>query len=318
LSAKTIRESVKEIGIDETAKKFNLARESVRRENRRAKNAETPTEPIDNDKAKLLERVSAQFSTADLRAMLNEPFKPSSRATKYDFSGDKILFGVASDWHVGSAYTDDDRISALAEFYKKEGASLLLIPGDLTEGMSGRDGHVYELKHIGYKAQKAAAIRALEQFCFLDVKLISGNHDLWYAAKANMGALIVEDICAELSHCEYLGEHEGSIYLNGARADLWHGEDGSAYALSYRIQKIVESLEGGSKPQMIFAGHDHKAEYIPNLRNIQAVESGCVQRQTPWMRRKKLAAHEGAWLIEATIKDKEVRRFKAEWIPFYK
>jgi len=157
LSAKTIRESVKEIGIDETAKKFNLARESVRRYNRQVKNAEAPTEPIDNDKAKLLERVSAQFSTADLRAMLNEPFKPSSRATKYDFSGDKILFGVASDWHIGSAYTDDYRISALAEFYKKEGASLLLIPGDLTEGMSGRDGHVYELKHIGYKAQKAAA-----------------------------------------------------------------------------------------------------------------------------------------------------------------
>lgn len=316
--AEEIAEYIRDRGVDAAAAEFNLSRETIRRYMRHAKNQNSPADPIDNDKQNLLKRLADQYSEADLRALLNEPFKPRSRTTQYNFSGDRILIGVSSDWHVGSSYLNEDRIAAMSQVYKSEGVVMNLIAGDLTEGMSGRDGHIYELRHCGYKAQKNAATKLLSSFDFCDTKIISGNHDLWFASKANMGALIVEDVCQSLLRCEYLGEHEGSVFLNGARADLWHGEDGAAYALSYRIQKIVESIEGGTKPQMIFAGHDHKALYIPSLRNIQAVASGCVQHQTPWMRRKKLAAFCGFWLVELTIREGEVKRFKPEWLPFYK
>ena len=182
--------------------------------------------------------------------------------------------------------------------------------------MSGRDGHVYELSHIGYHAQRQAAINILSEYSgYMDFKMISGNHDLWYASKANMGALIVKDICDSIG-AEYLGEHEATIIMNGVKVMLWHGEDGASYALSYRLQKIIESLSGGEKPQILLAGHDHKFGNF-FIRNVHALGAGCLQKQTPWMRRKRLAAYEGFSIIEATIKDAEVKKFKLEWIPFY-
>ena len=97
---------------------------------------------------------------------------------------------------------------------------------------------------------------------------------------------------------------------------LLHGEDGASYALSYRLQKIIESFTGGEKPNILLAGHDNKYGNF-FIRNVHAVGAGCIQKQTPWIRRKRLAAYEGFNIIEITIKDEEVKRFKSEWIPFY-
>lgn len=91
----------------------------------------------------------------------------------------------------------------------------------------------------------------------------------------------------------------------------------NSYALSYRLQKIVESIEGGTKPNMIIAGHDHKSLYLPNLRNIQALAAGCIQHQTPWMRRKKLAAYCGFWIVELCIRDGKIIKVRPEWTMLY-
>ena len=221
-----------------------------------------------------------------------------------------------TDLHIGSKFTNENRIYAALEECKAQDVKLILMSGDITEGMSGRDGHVYELTHMGYSAQKKAAIE-LFSTCDIDIKMISGNHDLWYVSKNNTGALIVKDICGSLPNAEYLGEHEAIVYINGVKVMMWHGEDGSSYALSYRTQKIIESLSGGEKPQILITGHDHKQGYF-FTRNVHSLMGGCIQSQTPFMRYKKLAAHEGFWIIEATIKDAEIKKFKPEWIPFYK
>jgi len=315
-----IRNSIKEFGKDYTAEKYGLKRETVRRYMRlnKSDHKENHAEqlPLDLDNSILLQKLSEKFSPGELKQLLDDKFQPESKETVYDFSGDVIKFAVISDMHIGSQFTIEDRISAALDECKRQGVSLVLFSGDVTEGMSGRDGHVYELTHIGYHAQRQAAISLLEPWkYYFTFKAISGNHDLWYASKANMGALIVKDICDSIG-CEYLGEHEAVIMMNGVKVMLWHGEDGASYALSYRIQKIIESLSGGEKPHILITGHDHKQGYF-FTRNIHTVMGGCLQKQTPWMRRKRLAAHEGFWIIEATIKDSEVKKFKPEWIPFY-
>ena len=43
---------------------------------------------------------------------------------------------------------------------------------------------------------------------------------------------------------------------------LMHPGGGTAYALSYRAQKIVQALPGGQKPDILAIGHYHKAEFI--------------------------------------------------------
>ena len=84
---------------------------------------------------------------------------------------------------------------------------------------------------------------------------------------------------------------------------LIHPGGGSSYALSYRPQKIVESLEGGTKPDMLAIGHYHKADYIPSYRNVATLQVGTFQRQTPFMSRQGLAAHVGGWIVDVTVGD---------------
>lgn len=317
-----IRSLVEDKGIEWAMQETGIKRESLRRMMRYGKAGEqkaAPSAPVDDLSIdKTLAKLAEIYSPEELRALLKDrgQHHDNHRHTRYDFSGEWVKFGVLSDLHIGSAYTDEHEVEMAIAECARQGCEMLLISGDLTEGMSGRDGHIYELQHVGYRAQRAAAIRLLSRFPG-KIKAISGNHDLWYMSKGNQGALIVEDICRALPDAEYLGEHEGSVYFNGARVDLWHGEDGASYALSYRLQKIVESIEGGTKPNMIITGHDHKSMYLPNLRNIQAIAAGCLQHQTPWMRHKKLAAYCGFWIVELCIRDGKIIKVRPEWTMLY-
>lgn len=232
----------------------------------------------------------------------------------YNFNGKTIKIGVTGDWHLGSIYTNSEDILKMFKWMEKEKCEFITHSGDLTEGMSNRPGHIYELTHIGYDAQKQHAIEILKE-CKLPIYFIDGNHDRWFV-KSN-GAIIVKDVCDTFPNTTFLGHDEGDIELaKNCILKLWHGEDGNSYATSYRLQKLVESITGGEKPSIILAGHTHKAAYIYE-RHIQVVSVGCMQKQSKWMRSKKLAAHTGFWIIEVTINKKGVARFKQEWFPLY-
>ncbi len=86
---------------------------------------------------------------------------------------------------------------------------------------------------------------------------------------------------------------------------------------SYKSQKIIEAFSGGQKPNAVFIGHYHKADHMPCFRNVQALQVGCFESQTPYMKRKPTPAHVGGWIVEDTISDKLSNRFKAEFIAFY-
>ena len=178
-----------------------------------------------------------------------------------------------------------------------------------------RAGQIYELDYLGYDAQKAKAIELFSQWSDTDMYAIDGNHDRWYL-KAN-GALIVKDIAEAVPNFHFIGHDEGDISLAGkAILRLWHGEDGNSYALSYRVQKIVESLSGGEKPDILICGHTHKYVNIFE-RNIHCVSAGSIQAQTSWMRGKRIAAHVGFCIIDVWVNDDGVAKFSCTWYPLY-
>jgi len=119
---------------------------------------------------------------------------------------------------------------------------------------------------------------------------------------------------------EFLGEEQARVQFetpNGPwTLGLAHPGGGSAYALSYKPQKIIESLEGGTKPNMLAIGHFHKAEMMPSYRNVAGVQAGTFQRQTPFMVRGGLAAHVGGWIIEVTVGDTH-NRVRGEFVAVY-
>jgi predicted phosphodiesterase len=146
---------------------------------------------------------------------------------RIDFEGKHIKIGGFSDTHLGSMYTEDWMIEKMFDEFEKEKIDFATCAGDVTEGMSNRQGHVFECSEIGFANQKRKAIELFKE-CPSPLYLISGNHDRWYIK--NSGGDMVEDICDALPNATFLGHDEGSIDLKGkAELRLWHGEDGNCF-----------------------------------------------------------------------------------------
>lgn len=266
----------------------------------------------------LLLKLREKYSEKELKALANNSnlrmVPGMSKVPVVNFNGESIKFAFITDLHLGSIFAIPEIIKDSFKIFKKENCNFICIAGDVTEGWSNRPGHIHELTHIGYESQKKHAIEVLSHWDS-DMFMIDGNHDRWYI-KSN-GALIVKDICENLPHAHFLGHDQGTINLDGkANIMLWHGEDGSSYATSYRIQKVVEAFTGGEKPNILLAGHVHKQGYFME-RHVHSVIGGAMCQRSSWMKSKRLANHSGFWIIEAAINDSGVSRFKSEWFPLY-
>ncbi len=299
-------------GKKDTLKTFKLQDDTLRRYMDLAKNVYGLEI---GEKSRALNLISQQYTDKELRAIAKggRLVPGQARVPIISFEGERIRIGGITDTHFGSIYTDPDMTFQAFDEFKKEKVDFIVHCGDITEGMSNRAGHVYELSHIGYASQKQEAVRVLKE-APAKLYLIDGNHDRWF--EKSSGALIVEDIAKELG-AVYLGQDEGDISLKGkASLKLWHGIDGSSYALSYRLQKIIEAFSGGEKPCVLMTGHVHKSIYIFE-RNIHSYGLGTLQQQSKWMRGRRIAAHVGFWIIDIWVADKGVTKTTGTWYPFY-
>ena len=311
--AKEVVEYLTLHGKSETVKHFDITEESLSRYTRFAKQYGV----AEVDKSKLLSKIAQTYSDDELKAIANggRIVPGLAKVPVVNFDGDRVRIGAITDTHIGSLNFSEQRLYQAFEEFKKEKVDFITHSGDVTEGMSHRAGHVYDLSEIGYDKQKAKAIEIFSQWTDSQIYAIDGNHDRWFI-KSN-GALIVKDIATQLDNFNFIGHDEGDISINGkAVVKLWHGEDGNSYALSYRLQKILESLSGGEKPSVIICGHTHKYVKIFE-RNVYAISAGSIQSQTPWMRGKRIAAHVGLCIIDIYVNKSGVCKFSDTWYPFY-
>ena len=121
----------------------------------------------------------------------------------------------------------------------------------------------------------------------------------------------------------YLGYLEADVKMSvpgGGFSYLrnFHPGGGTAYAISYRPQKIVESLSGGEKPAVLISGHFHKLAGPMMIRNVWVILPGCTCDQTPFMRKKSIEAHVGFGILEMQQDVRgAVRRVRWEETSYY-
>lgn len=300
-------------GKETTLKQFKLSEETFKRYLRCAKKFGISTV----DRGKLISQIIQNYSEAELEAIAKggRIVPGYAKVPIISFEGDRIRVGAITDTHIGSVDFHEERLyQAFDEFHKSK-IDFITHAGDVLEGMSNRPGHIYELTHLGYDNQKTYAIQCLSQWTDTDIYAISGNHDRWYIKSS--GANILGDIDKELKNFHFLGHDEGEVSLKGkAVLRLWHGEDGNSYALSYRLQKILESLTGGQKPNAMIVGHVHK--YVDIFeRHVHCTSIGCIQSQTRWMRSKRIAAHPGFAIIDYWVNGQGICQKTVNWKPFY-
>lgn len=242
--------------------------------------------------------------------------QPPQLVVQIPISGNSFTFGYFSDPHIGHKKFRTDLFDYMTRFFQREKPDFILNPGDHLEGMSGRPGHVYELSHIGF-AQQFAYLKEL--YALLDEFPhygIDGNHDQWYYKKGDGGVIVGEELEKALKNYHHIGQDEGDLEVSGVKIKLYHGGDGTAYATSYKLQKLIESFTGGEKPNIVLSGHYHKALYMFS-RGVHGFECGTLCGQTRWMRGKKIPAHMGFGLIRVVFNDKGVERLQHEFVPWY-
>ena len=225
----------------------------------------------------------------------------------------RVKIGIISDLHIGSKFFDMGVYEKSVRTFSKEKVEAIYCCGDIIEGMSNREGHIYELDHIGTSTQINYAAELLNQYK-QPLFFITGNHDEWASRKSNQGVLVGEILEEKITSSTHLGDYETNVELApGVMMRLTH--DGSnAYALSYSLQKRINGLADESKPQILANGHIHKSIYM-FYRNIHAVEAGTLQNQTPFMARKGSPAMVGFWIFDIRYGKKGLYEFTPRWFP---
>ena len=242
---------------------------------------------------------------------------PSENRYQQEWDGNRIIrFGLMGDTQINSKYTQLTHLHRLYDIFAEEGITTVYHTGDIDDGEQMRKGHQYELYTQGVDDHADEIIRVYPRREGMRTKFITGNHDasMVKLAGVDIGRLIARD----RDDMDYLGQDSAVIKLtDNCTFELRHPGDGTAYAISYKSQKMIEAMSGGEKPNLIGVGHYHKCEYLP-YRNVHLFQTGCLQAQTPWMRSSGIAAIMGGWIVEVRLNvDGGVERVRQDWFQFY-
>ncbi|MBS1915648.1 MAG: hypothetical protein JST87_05185 [Bacteroidetes bacterium] len=238
-------------------------------------------------------------------------------------SQNSYRFGIVGDNHLCSKYERLDVLNALYDLFEKEGIKIVYNTGNWIDGEAKFNKH--DLLAHGLDRQVKYFVENYPKRKGIITYFIGGDdHEGWYTQREGIDIgkyAETKAIDSGRKDLIYLGHMEADIILKSkkgkTRLRVQHPGGGSTYAISYTSQKIVESLTSGEKPDILFIGHYHKAEYS-YVRGVHVIQTACTQDQTPFMRKKRIAAHLGGWILDfSTDQNGAVTRFKPEFIPFY-
>ena len=237
---------------------------------------------------------------------------------KNDWNGNTtIVFGLMGDTQINSKYT---QLTYLHEFYNecaKRGVKNVYHTGDIDEGEQMRTGHQYDCYTQGADDHIDEIVKNYPKIDGITTHFITGNHDA--SIYKRCGVDIGKRIESMRPDMIYLGRDCARVELAPhCILELRHPWDGTAYALSYKPQKMIDGMEADSKPNVLAIGHYHKLEYL-FYRNIHCFQTGCFQMQTPFTRGKGISVHLGGWIITIDVDDEgHIKKISPEMIPFYK
>lgn len=240
-----------------------------------------------------------------------------------EYSGGMFQFGALGDNHLGSKHERLDVLTAAYDLYEREGVKVVFNTGNWIEGEMRLNFH--DVKVHGLDAQIDYMLDNYPHKPGIITYFVAGDdHEGWYQRNSRLEIGRLLQLRAEEAgrfDLKYLGYVEADVILKSKKGQsllkVMHPGGGSSYAHSYAPQKIVESMQGGEKPQVLLIGHYHKFEYcFP--REVHVVQTGCTVDQSIFMRKCKIQAMVGFTLCRLNQADNGViNRFQVEWFPFY-
>lgn len=215
-----------------------------------------------------------------------------------------FLFGACGDKHLGSKY---ERLDCLNDFYDRcvaRGVDRVYDTGNWIDGearFNRTDIHTH-----GMDAQlKYLATHHPQREGIVTYAVSGDDHEGWYAQREaiDIGRRAEQtfrdegrddwvDLGYQVAHIRLINANTGKEAILAVE----HPGGGSAYADSYSVQKIVESLDGGEKPAVTCLGHYHKL-MAGEYRNCWYVQTGCFKDRDSFARKNKLRYAVGAAIV---------------------
>lgn len=226
-------------------------------------------------------------------------------------------FGALSDTHLCS---DAERLDLLGEAYDdfvRQGISVVLHCGDISDGSSVYRGQMNYVKVFGDMRQAMYVIKNYPKRDGIKTYFIAGNHDLDSLQESGTDrcSLIVNGFDYEKKHYEgrsdlvYLGQFSAVlIFPQEVRVVLIHPRGGNTYAYSYQQQKRSQNYAPDSRPDAEFSGHLHYFNHCFDL-GTQLVALPGLQDETEFFVRLGLKRQLGYVIVEYEINNGRFVKF---------
>lgn len=268
----------------------------------------------------------ANVETGDGEAfILPKSTIPFAAKKHIDFRGAELAVGIVADTHLASTKCAFQFLHDSYDHFEAEGIESVLHCGDVTDGSGERGyrGHQWEVLE-GCMDWRGCLRYAHENYPVrkgIRTYMIAGNHDLWEFDATGRDILHMlangssEPLCPlpPREDLVYLGQELADVTLGpGVRIRLHHPGGGSAYAVSYKLQKAIEAMPGGDKPHMLLMGHYHQSCDL-FLRNVKGIQVPGMQWRTKFLQKHIREPVVGALIVRARIDgDGSLRDVKIE------
>jgi len=234
-----------------------------------------------------------------------------------------IVFGVTSDLHCASKLHRGECLNDFVDLAMSEyKVSRIFCAGDIMAGINMFPGQNNEIECWGMENQAELAAKQIPKRDGLEWDIIGGNHDESLLKAA--GADAIKRVASLRPDVHEHGFYSALIDLAIPGADrpvkieLFHPAQAGAYALSYHVQKAIEQIPSGMKPQVLFVGHEHTTFQIPDYRGISAFLCGTFEEQSLYLKRKHVSPSIGGWIVDLGVtKSGEVRSLCTTWIKYF-
>lgn len=238
-------------------------------------------------------------------------------------SGGWTRLGLVSDTHLCCREERLDALHAQYDLFKQEGITTIFHAGNIVDGYLQRiNGQsVFETTPDG---QAQYVVDNYPKREGITTHFITGDdHESWFAPGFNFGAYL--DMVAKRegrTDLNYIGHVEADVELRCGKfkqiMKIQHPGGGSAYARSYKGQKMVESFQGGEKPAILVQGHYHVSGYSFD-RNVHIIGMPGFQDQTIFGRKKHLRFEIGGVILEFKMSPVSgaITRLRPEFTMFF-
>lgn len=239
----------------------------------------------------------------------------SNSSVKPDISDLKKISQVwISDTHLCNEAQQLNLINRIYKEAAERGINTVLHFGDVLDGdYHNRPEHQYALFRLGATRQLDYLTNYYPKIEGIDTYFITGTHDQTHCK--NGGVFIGPAIEEKRPDMHFLGDDMGMYNPSDSKKtsiEMFHPGGGCSSSLSYKMQKYIDKMEPGTKPNIIGSGHFHQSHMMA-YRNVIAFLIPCLTSKTNFAIRQGLENTMGAYFIDMYVnKDGDIEMIEFE------